>query len=124
MGEILRAETLFFCIMLFTSFIIGGDTYDDYVYKEDYEDYEMPKLITPPQTIHVNIGDTIRLSCEVDKLNDILIFWRKGGKVLAIGDTLFKLDDRIKVEQNRNGSELTIRQAVEDDGGEYSCQIA
>ena len=57
-------------------------------------------------------------------LDGFFFLLKKGEHLFALGEKLFQEDDRIKVEQIGNGVELTIRQAVEEDGGEYSCQTS
>lgn len=137
--------TLAFCSMTLTSFIEGkilrkkakyqqGDY--DYNYDGDavHENYDatkeveltnIPKFITTAESIMIDEGDTIKLACVVDKLDNLIMMWKKGNKIIAIGDKLFEPeeDDRTKLEKIVNGNKLTIRLAEEDDAGEYLCQV-
>jgi len=137
------AATLVFFSVFFTSSIEGkilrkkakyqGGDYEDY-YDAVHENYDatkeveltnIPQFITNAKSIMINEGDTIKLSCVVDKLDNLIIMWKKGNKIIAIGDKLFEPDedDRTKLEEVENGNRLTIRLAGEDDAGEYLCQV-
>jgi len=142
--------TLVFCSVFFSSFIEGKILHKKAKYQGDYEDYNydavhenydavhenydatkeveltnIPKFITTAKSIMVNEGDTIKLSCVVDKLDNLIMMWKKGNKIIAMGDKLYEPDedDRIKLEKIENGNKLTIRLAGEDDAGEYLCQV-
>jgi len=136
------ATTLVFCSVFFTSLIEGKILRKKVKYQGDYEDYydavhenydatkeveltNIPKFITNAKSIMVNEGDTIKLSCVVDKLDNLIIMWKKGNKIIAIDDKLFEPDedDRTKLEKVENGNKLTIKLAGEDDAGEYLCQV-
>jgi len=108
-------------------------------YDGDYEDYDaanenydatkeveltsIPKFISTAEAILINEGDTIKLSCIVDKLDNLIIMWKKGNKIIVMNNKPFENDDRIKVEKVPNGNKLSIRLAEEEDAGEYSCQL-
>jgi len=109
-------------------------------YDGDYEDYDavhenydatneiefisIPKFTSTAESKMVNEGETIKLSCIVDKLDNLIIMWKKGSKVISLNNKVFENDDeRIKVMKVPNGNELTIRLAEADDAGEYICQV-
>jgi len=84
-----------------------------------------PKFLTTPKTIMVNEGDTIKLPCAVDKLENFVIIWKKGSGILAVGDKPFDgKDTRIKIESSTNGNRLVISLADFSDEGEYTCQLS
>jgi len=139
-----KAAVLVFCSMSLSSFIEGKILRKKAKYQGDYEDYDdydaanenydatkeveltnIPKFITTAESMMINEGDTIKLSCVVDNLDNLIIMWKKGNKIIAINDKLFEIDedDRTQVEKIPNGNKLTIRLAEEDDAGEYLCQV-
>jgi len=84
-----------------------------------------PKFVSTPKTIMVNEGDTIKLPCAVDKLENFVIIWKKGSGILAVGDKPFDgKDARLKVESTTNGNRLVISLADFSDEGEYTCQLS
>ena len=84
-----------------------------------------PKFVSTPKTIMVNEGDTIKLPCTVDKLENFVIIWKKGSGILAVGDKPFDgKDARIKIESSTNGNRLVISLADFSDEGEYTCQLS
>ena len=42
----------------------------------------------------VNEGDTIKLPCTVDKLDEFMIMWKKGSRIIALGDNFMEPDPR------------------------------
>jgi len=110
-------------------------------YDGDYEDYDtahenydatdevestsIPNFISMAESIMINEGDTIKMSCLVDKLDNLIILWKKGNKIIVLNGRLYEDDDdRIVVEKVPNGNILSIRLAEEDDAGEYTCQVS
>eukprot|EP00092_Neocalanus_flemingeri_P012338 GFUD01013302.1.p1 GENE.GFUD01013302.1~~GFUD01013302.1.p1 ORF type:complete len:508 (+),score=79.40 GFUD01013302.1:150-1673(+) len=84
-----------------------------------------PKFKSTPKTIMVNEGDTIKLPCTVDKLENFVIIWKKGSGILAVGDKPFDgKDTRIKIETSTNGNRLVISLADFSDEGEYTCMLS
>jgi len=88
-----------------------------------------PKFISQPKKVMVNEGDTIKLPCLVDKIDNFVILWKKktaaGKTILTVGDTVTGSEDgRTKVEANSNGNLLVISLAEAEDGGEYTCQLS
>ena len=77
------------------------------------------------KTIMVNEGDTIKLPCVVDKLDNFVIIWKKGTEILTVGDKPFDgKDARVKIEKISNGNRLVISLADFSDEGEYTCQLS
>jgi len=84
-----------------------------------------PKFVSTYKTIMVNEGDTIKLPCVVDKLDNFVIIWKKGAGILTVGDKPFDgKDARIKIEKISNGNRLVISLADFSDEGEYTCQLS
>jgi len=143
MVELTGLPMLFLISALTTSLIEGkilgrkakyqGDYDADYDYDGAHENYDatkeiemtsIPKFVSNAESILVNEGDTIKLSCIVDKLDNLIIMWKKGTEIIALNDKLFENDDRIKVEKVHNGNLLSIILAEEDDAGEYLCHVS
>ena len=53
-----------------------------------------PKFISQSKRITINEGDTIKLPCMVDNLDDLVIIWRKGDTILSLGDNFVSSDKR------------------------------
>eukprot|EP00092_Neocalanus_flemingeri_P008763 GFUD01009436.1.p1 GENE.GFUD01009436.1~~GFUD01009436.1.p1 ORF type:complete len:618 (+),score=134.10 GFUD01009436.1:101-1954(+) len=151
MVEFKGLKSLVLCLILVTSSLTEGKIlrrkakyqgdydgdYEDYnAANEDYnaanENYDatkevestsIPKFISVAKSIMMNEGDTIKLSCIVDKLDNLIIMWKKGNKIIVLNDKPFENDERIKVEKVPNGNKLSIRLAEEDDAGDYLCQV-
>ena len=85
-----------------------------------------PKFVSTPKTMMVNEGETIKLPCQVDKLENFIIIWKKGSKILALGERpTDPADTRIRVEPLENGNRLVISLAdYEVDDGEFTCQLS
>ena len=52
------------------------------------------KFISQPKKIMVNEGDTIKLPCTVDKLDEFMIMWKKGSRIIALGENFMEPDPR------------------------------
>ena len=50
-------------------------------------------------TIMVNEGDTIKLPCSVDKLENFFIIWKEGSGILPFGDKPFNGTDARKKQR-------------------------
>jgi len=84
-----------------------------------------PVFVTSPKTFVVNEGDAIKLPCNVDNLENLLIIWKRGNRIIALGNKPYEDDDsRVKVEDTANGNTLVIRLSEEKDAGEYVCQVS
>jgi len=83
-----------------------------------------PKFISQPKKIMVNEGDTIKLPCTVDKLDNFVIIWKKGSSIIAVGENFMEPDSRSKIEVTEHGNTLIYSLAEEGDSGEYLCQIS
>jgi len=83
-----------------------------------------PKFISQPKKIMVNEGDTIKLPCTVDKLDEFMIMWKKGSRIIALGENFMEPDPRSKIEVSEHGNTLIYSLAEEGDSGDYLCQIS
>jgi len=110
----------------------GDYEYDEYdAVNENYdatkevEQTRIPEFVSTAESILINEGDTIKLECIVDKLDNLIMMWKKGNKIIAISDKLYdkRDEERIVIEKVPNGNILSIRLAEEDDAGEYLCQV-
>jgi len=82
-------------------------------------------FISTPKTFVVNEGDAIKLPCNVDNLENLLIIWKRGSRIIALGEKPYEDDDsRVQVESTANGNTLVIRLSEEKDAGEYVCQVS
>jgi len=128
-----------------------GD-YDEANYDDDHsaeikesESDRTPKFISSSKNFIVNEGDSIKLPCLVDNLENLIIIWKKGTKIVTLGDKPYEDDDkRIQVEnvwkETNNtdnadddatedekvqvGNTLVIRLSEENDAGDYTCQVS
>eukprot|EP00092_Neocalanus_flemingeri_P026540 GFUD01028763.1.p1 GENE.GFUD01028763.1~~GFUD01028763.1.p1 ORF type:complete len:561 (+),score=175.33 GFUD01028763.1:86-1768(+) len=82
-------------------------------------------FISTPKTFVVNEGDAIKLPCNVDNLENLLIIWKRGNRIITLGEKPYEDDDsRVQVENTVNGNTLVIRLSEEKDAGEYVCQVS
>lgn len=75
---------------------------------------------TKPQVFVANIGDTVRLPCEVTSDYDFVLIWRKNHTLLYQGETSLHRNSNIRRESN---GALQVNLTSEKDFGEYSCEI-
>eukprot|EP00091_Calanus_sinicus_P014442 TRINITY_DN3198_c0_g1_i1.p1 TRINITY_DN3198_c0_g1~~TRINITY_DN3198_c0_g1_i1.p1 ORF type:complete len:393 (+),score=77.67 TRINITY_DN3198_c0_g1_i1:245-1423(+) len=84
-----------------------------------------PTFISSGKTMIVNEGDAIKLPCLVDNLENLLIIWKRGSRIITLGDKPYEDDDsRVQVEKAANGNTLVIRLSEEKDAGDYVCQVS
>lgn len=124
------------------------DNYDDDGQSEEIKESETdrtPKFISSSKHFIVNEGDSIKLPCLVDNLENLIIIWKKGAKIVTLGDKPYEDDDkRIQVEsvwretnkplgadnvateekRVQAGNTLVIRLSEENDAGDYTCQVS
>jgi len=92
--------------------------------KEDAND-RTPKLLSVGRTLIVSEGDAIKLPCLVDNLESLLIIWKRGSTIIALGDKPYEDDDsRVEVHKELNGNSLVIRFSEQKDAGDYVCQVS
>jgi len=92
--------------------------------KEDAND-RTPKLLSVGRTLIVSEGDAIKLPCLVDNLESLLIIWKRGSTIIALGDKPYEDDDsRVEVQKELNGNSLVIRFSEQKDAGDYVCQVS
>ena len=77
----------------------GTDYDSDNISNEIYDDKETivkrnPKFLSQSKKITINEGDTIKLPCMVDNLDNLVIIWRKGKDILSVGDTSYNPNDK------------------------------
>ena len=52
-----------------------------------------PTFMSQPKKLMVNEGDIVKLPCVVDKFEGFTIIWKKGERVIAVGDNLIDSAD-------------------------------
>ena len=74
-------------------------------FSDEYEDYEnnivsvgdkkvetelmrAPEFISVAQNIEVNLGDTVRLPCLVDRLEGFVMLWKKKDEILTVASQI------------------------------------
>ena len=86
------------------------------------------KFKTLPIHLMVNEGETIRLPCFVDKIEGFVLLWKYGGgeDIISVGRRVVRTEkeERIKLEEEKNGNYLVIDSASSEDSGSYVCQIS
>lgn len=50
--------------------------------------------------------------------------WKKGKKILSLGDNLMNKDPRYNLVKGQNGNTLVITLAESTDAGEYECELS
>jgi len=91
------------------------------------ESKRIPKFVSISKTITINEGQTIKLPCQVDKLENFVMIWKHGTNILAMNGKLMdnkKNDARFVLETPSNGNNLVISLAEVKDEGEYICQVS
>lgn len=97
---------------------------------QEKESKRTPKFISISKTVTINEGQTIKLPCVVDKLDNFVMIWKHKQKVgepniLAVsGNLMDKKDTRFVLETPPNGNNLVISLAEVKDEGEYICQVS
>lgn len=92
---------------------------------------DIPEFVSSNSTQEVSQGDTVALSCQVNKLASFAIIWSRrhtssdDWKVLRIGDTpvLINKDDTRFMFEDRS-TVLRISDVRREDEGLYKCEIA
>lgn len=58
--------------------------------------------MSQPKKLMVNEGDNVKLPCVVDKLEAFVIMWKRGEKILSVGENLIdSADSRCRVRSVR-----------------------
>lgn len=97
----------------------------DYEYNQDDEGgspFLTPEFVSIAQKLEVNLGDTVRLPCFVDRLDGYLLMWKKNHEILSVASQLINV--RYRLEDGVNGNFLIIRQVNSDDIGVYTCALS
>jgi len=103
-------------------YVNGSESYDEDI---EEETARTPTFISTSKTFVVSEGDTIKLPCNVDNLENLLIIWKRGRRIITLGEKPYEDDDsRVEVEKTAHGNTLVIRLSEEKDAGEYVCQVS
>ena len=71
-----------------------------------------PVLLMPPQDMTVVTGSTVKLSCSfLANPNNVQIYWQRNGK-------------RLSSDQILANATLILRNATDQDAGEYRCTVS
>ena len=66
-------------------------------YDERHEEHnKVPRLLTAPQQLTVNTGDTVRLPCLVDRLEGFVMLWKKKDNILTVAEQII---DKVGTEK-------------------------
>merc|ERR1711892_1193337 len=90
--------------------------------EDEYREMATPRFLSTPQTLLVNEGDTIRLPCKVDRLEGVVMLWKKNKNIITVGDQI--VDKSVRLEKTRNGNSIAIGPATIKDEADYTCQIS
>merc|ERR1712223_1924552 len=92
---------------------------------EEREMVQMPHFVTSGNNMLVNEGSTIKLPCQVNRLEGFVLLWKKGEDFVAVGDRIVNPQDaRLQLVKETNGNTLVISLAEEEDAGDYVCQVS
>merc|ERR1711971_752410 len=78
-----------------------------------------PQLTNSGIAIQVLEGDSVTFPCRTSNLEDFVVLWRKGARVLFAGPIRVKRDERLSLSEN----DLVLKEIVAEDEGKYSCQV-
>lgn len=83
------------------------------------------KIITPEQTVKVEIGENATIECMVQDMDGQNIGWTKDGNILAVGDTLYASDERYSLDFDRAAGKFNLIVAATTlaDDGTYRCDV-
>jgi len=121
---------LFYLVVAATALAVAGageseefDAADD-DFGDETEEVPViqPNFTSVAQDFRVNIGDTVRLPCEVDKMDEelVLMWYRNQDEMLFFNKSKGKHYNRISVD----GNSLVIRDITPEFHGQYWCLIS
>ncbi|ROT78845.1 putative basement membrane-specific heparan sulfate proteoglycan core protein-like isoform X2 [Penaeus vannamei] len=88
---------------------------------------QIPVFGKAEKTVTVKEGDTARLPCVVEHLNDKAVTWlrRRDLHILTVGHHTYSADERFQVVHAEASNEwtLVVRYVQRRDAGVYECQI-
>lgn len=61
--------------------------------KKEVVNKRNPTFMSQPKKLMVNEGDIVKLPCIVDMFEGLVIYWKKGEKVLFVGDNIMDSAD-------------------------------
>lgn len=79
-----------------------------------------PIMVSTPQTYKVLRGGRVLLDCNIKRLGQFVVLWRKGDRILAAGNHLVRKDGKVSVTK---GHDLELDNVTEEDGGWYMCEV-
>ena len=88
------------------------------------EEGEKPQFGEDKTLVTVDLGNTARLTCTVQKLGSQVITWKRGDAFLFLGRSPLTNDERYSVEVTDSSSSLTITLVSQEDAGDFKCQVA
>ena len=74
-----------------------------------------PKFVSLPQSVMVKEGETVRLPCIVDRLEGFVLIWKRGPEIITVANQV--IDRRVRLDEEKNGNHLILRQASPKDSG-------
>lgn len=77
-------------------------------------------MVSKPQHYKMERGKTLLLECEVRRLGQYVVLWRKGDRILAVGNHLVRKDGKVAV---RDDYQLELGNITDEDAGEYVCEV-
>jgi len=134
------ASIILWCLLSIqaTGELIGSDIYS--IEYEEYDDdsliksieeepsaeLETPEFVSQRVDLVVNEEETIRLPCLLERLEGFTILWKKGGRIISLGNNILdnKPDSRFSLDKKENGNYLIIGLARISDEGSYECQVS
>ena len=71
-----------------------------------------PMFMSQPKKLMVNEGDIVKLPCVVDKFEGFVIMWKKGEKVISVGDNIMDSADTRCENQSKNSKLLLLPEII------------
>ncbi|XP_042876718.1 uncharacterized protein LOC122256240 [Penaeus japonicus] len=117
-GSTIRHSQLFLWLL----FCCGLD-----VTVTDSREGQVPVFGKAEKSVTVQEGDTARLPCVVEHLNDKAVTWlrRRDLHILTVGHHTYSADERFQIVHAEGSNEwtLVVRYVQRRDAGVYECQI-
>ncbi len=79
-----------------------------------------PRIVSGDQLFRAQLGETLVLPCQVANLNDFVLMWKQGSRVLTAQRLVVRKDPRLML---RDDHSLVITNLKPEDQGTYTCEV-
>ena len=81
---------------------------------------QTPKIISGDQIFTAELGETLILPCQVAHLQDFVLMWKQGTRVLTADKLVVRKDPRLTLKDDHS---LVIDKLRPEDQGTYTCEV-